>query len=94
MKKVVWFYDDNCNTNFGGVKRRGKTTFFFFGLKQEIGQNLIGIGCTANIVHSWVENAVSALQFDIEARVKICKYTIYCSCYLVARVLWVCGCGV
>lgn len=74
VEKVVGFCGDNCNTNFGGVKRRGKNNVFFK-LKQESGRNLVGIGCVAHIVHNCLQNAVDVLPVDTESLVvKIYKY--------------------
>lgn len=72
--KIVGFCGDNCNTNFGGVKRAGKTNIFHR-LKNILGREISGIECGAHIVHNCVETAVDNLPIDIEALlVKIYKY--------------------
>ncbi|GBM60523.1 hypothetical protein AVEN_260008-1 [Araneus ventricosus] len=72
--KVVGFCGDNCNTNFGGVKRAGQKNVFHR-LKNSLGREINGIGCGAHIVHNCVQTAVDSLPIDIEALlVKIYKY--------------------
>ena len=51
-QKIVAFCGDNCNTNFGGVKRKGKNNVFSY-LKEELGRNIVGVGCGAHIVHNY-----------------------------------------
>lgn len=73
-KKVVGFCGDNCNTNFGGVKRGG-TNNVFSRLKNSLGREINGIGCAAHIVHNCVQHGVDNLPIDIEALVvKIYKH--------------------
>ncbi|GBM01387.1 hypothetical protein AVEN_236209-1 [Araneus ventricosus] len=64
--KVVGFCGDNCNTNFGGVKRAGQKNIFHR-LKNSLGREINGIGCGANIVHNCMQTAVDSLPIDIEA---------------------------
>lgn len=72
--KIIGFCADNCNTNFGGVARRGKNNVYFR-LKELLKRNIIGIGCVAHIIHNCIQNAVDILPFDIEVLVvKIYKY--------------------
>lgn len=72
--KVVGFCGDNCNTNFGGVKRAGKNNVFTL-VKNELGRTINGIGCGAHIVHNAVQTAVDVLPIEVEALVvKIYKY--------------------
>lgn len=47
--KVVGISADNTNTNFGGLKRRGKENIFCK-IKSSLGRNIFGIGCNAHIV--------------------------------------------
>ncbi|XP_023231785.1 uncharacterized protein LOC111631712 [Centruroides sculpturatus] len=73
-KKVIGFCGDNCNTNFGGVKRRGENNIYSR-LKKELGRNIVGIGCGAHIVHNCLQTAVDVLPIEIEALVvKIYKF--------------------
>ncbi|GBN25688.1 hypothetical protein AVEN_74584-1 [Araneus ventricosus] len=72
--KVVGFCGDNCNTNFGDVKRAGQKNVFHR-LKNSLGREINGIGCGAHIVHNCVQTAVDSLPVDIEALLaKIYKY--------------------
>lgn len=72
--KVAAFCGDNCNTNFGGVNRRG-TNNVFTKLKEGLGVDIKGIGCSAHIVHNAIQHAVDGLPVEIEAIVvKIYKY--------------------
>lgn len=72
--KVVAFCGDNCNTNFGGVLRRGQNNVYAL-LKKELGRNIIGIGCGAHILHNTIQHDVDVLPIEIEALVvKIYKY--------------------
>ncbi|GBM04868.1 hypothetical protein AVEN_252815-1 [Araneus ventricosus] len=72
--KVVGFCRDNCNTNFGGVKREVQKSVFHR-LKNSLGREINGIGCGAHIVHNCVQTAIDSLPTYIEALlVKIDKY--------------------
>lgn len=74
LGKVISYCADNTNTNFGGVKRRGKTNVFTK-LQERVGRKLLGIGCGAHIVHNCVQHGVDQLPFDVEAIVvKIYKF--------------------
>lgn len=73
-EKLVGFAGDNCNINFGGVRRTGINNVFHK-LKTEVKHGLVGIGCTAHIAHNALDAAVDQLPFDIEAIVvKIYKH--------------------
>jgi len=73
-EKLAGFCADNCNTNFGGLKRRGQNNVFFK-LKENIGRNLIGVGCAAHIVHNCIQHAVDNLPVPVESLVvKIYKF--------------------
>ena len=73
-QKIVAYCGDNCNTNFGGVKRKGKNNVFSY-LKKELGRNIVGVGCGAHIVHNCIQTAVDVLSIEVEALVvKIYKY--------------------
>lgn len=74
VQKVVGFCGDNCNTNFGGVKRKGVNNVYVR-LKKELARNIVGIGCGAHIVHNCLQTAVDVLPIEVEALVvKIYKY--------------------
>ena len=73
-EKVVGFFADNCNTNFGGVKRRGQNNVFFK-VKEKIERDLTGIGCAAHIVHNCLQHAVDTLPVCVQSLVvKIYKF--------------------
>ena len=73
-EKVVGFCADNCNTNFGGVKRRGQNNVFFK-VKEKIERDRTGIGCAAHIVHNCLQHAVDTLPESVESLVvKIYKF--------------------
>ena len=73
-EKVVGFCADNCNTNFGGVKRKGKNNVFFKVI-EKIERDLTGIGCAAHIVHNCLQHAVDTLPVCVDSLVvKIYKY--------------------
>lgn len=63
--KVIGFAGDNCNTNFGGVKRLGQKNVFYR-LKQILGRNLVGVGCASHIIHNAFDYACEQLPFLIE----------------------------
>lgn len=72
--KIIGLCADNCNTNFGGVARKGKNNVYFR-LKEMLERKIIGIGCVAHIVHNCVQSALDILPFDIEVLIiKIYKY--------------------
>ena len=69
-QKIVAYCGDNCNTNFGGVKRN-----LFSYLKKELGRNIFGVGCGAHIVYNCIQTAVDVLPIEVESLVvKIYKY--------------------
>ena len=45
--KLIGFCADNCNSNFGGVNRKGHNNVFYK-VKDNIKRYLVGIGCTSN----------------------------------------------
>lgn len=63
--KLAGYCADNTNTNFGGRSRKGKNNVFSK-LKEELSQNVIGVGCTAHIVHNTIKTAADLLPIDIE----------------------------
>lgn len=68
--KLKGFAGDNCPTNFGGITRGGDKNVFHR-LQEEFKDQLVGIGCTAHLVHKAIENACHQFQpfFDMEATV-------------------------
>jgi len=72
--KIIAIGADNTNTNFGGVRRMGKNNVFYK-FKEKLGRNLLGIGCSAHIVHNAMEVAAYNLPVAVEAMiVKIYNY--------------------
>ena len=63
-RKVIGFCGDNCNTNFGGVKRRGQNNVYSQ-FKKFLGREIVGIGCGAHIVHNCIQTAVDVLPIDV-----------------------------
>lgn len=51
--KCIAFTADNCNTNFGGVQRKGQNNVFFR-LKNVLQKEVIGVGCPAHILHNCI----------------------------------------
>lgn len=76
--KCIAYSADNCNTNFGGVKRVGKENVYKL-LKEKSNINLIGIGCPIHIIHNDARQGLDALVFDVQSIVmKIYKhFSIY-----------------
>lgn len=68
VDKIVGFGADNCNTNFGGVHRNGQNNVFNR-LKQLLKHGLVGIGCSAHIIHNAFDAACDQLPFQLEALV-------------------------
>lgn len=65
---------DNTNTNFGGVKRHGQGNVFRK-LQKALSRPILGIGCSAHIMHNTVQTACDAMPVDVEAIVvKVYKF--------------------
>lgn len=68
-KKVVGLCGDNCNTNFGGVKRGGNNNVFVR-MKNVLGREINGIiGCGAHIAYNCIQTAVDVLPIEVEVLV-------------------------
>lgn len=66
-KKIKVFLGDNCRTNFGNSDRQNGKLNVFARLRTALGDDLIGIGCIAHILHNTPQNACSAvLPYDIQ----------------------------
>jgi hypothetical protein len=73
-EKLVCYTADNTNSNFGGVKRKGNENVFRK-VQSDLYRPILGIGCSAHIVHNSVQTACDSLPLDIEVIViKIYKY--------------------
>lgn len=69
-EKIIGFGGDNCKTNFGGVHRNGKNNVFYR-LKDELQRELVGIGCSAHIIHNGFDAACEQLPFELESLVVV-----------------------
>lgn len=74
--KIVGFCGDNCATNFGNSARGGQNNVYYR-LKQS-NPSLIGVGCSAHIVHNAIKHACLLLPVNIENIV----VTIYSHFYI------------
>ena len=57
---LIGFCADNCNTNFGGIKKRGQNNAFYK-VKNNVKRDFVGIKCTVHIVHNYLQHAVDTL---------------------------------
>lgn len=64
--KICAFAADNCNTNFGGINRKGEHNVFYR-LKQELGRDIVGVGCASHVIHNAFDSACDQLPINIEA---------------------------
>jgi hypothetical protein len=80
FEKCVAFSADNCNTNFGGINRKGNNNIYAL-LKQKTGRDIIGIGCPVHIVHNCGQHGFDALNIDLQTIV--CKIYNYFSIYTI-----------
>ncbi|CAH1163556.1 unnamed protein product [Phaedon cochleariae] len=64
----IAFSGDNCNTNFGGMNRKG-TQNVFSKLKNLVNLKLVGIGCPAHILNNCVQSGTDTLRIDIDSLV-------------------------
>jgi hypothetical protein len=64
--KIIDISADNTNTNFGGLKRKGKNNVFTK-LQEKLNTKIIGVGCAAHIIHNGVQTVVDVLPTDIQA---------------------------
>jgi hypothetical protein len=79
-KKCVGFGGDNRNTNFGG-KNRNKGNNVLTHLEKGISQHIIGVGCSAHILHNCAQHGVNCLEFEVDSIVQ--KIYNYFSIYTV-----------
>lgn len=66
LNNCIAFSGDNCNTNFGGVKRAG-TKNVFKGLSEKLKKSIVGIGCPAHILNNTVQHGCDSLPVDIDS---------------------------
>lgn len=66
-KKLIAFGGDNINTNFGGLNRKEGNNVFTH-LKNEVNENLVGIGCPGHILNNSVHHGLNRFGlYDIES---------------------------
>ena len=67
FEKCIAFTGDNCNTNFGGLRRdeEGKNVFAIL-KKMFEKRTLIGVGCPAHILNNCVHHGTERMDVDIE----------------------------
>lgn len=65
IEKIVALSADNTNTNFGGVLRRGKNNLFTH-LNGNVEYNIIGIGCSVQILNNAILSASDTLPIDLQ----------------------------
>jgi hypothetical protein len=74
LEKLVCYTADNTNSNFGGVKRKGEENVFRK-VQSDLDRPILGIGCSAHIVHNSIQTACDSLPLDLEVIViQIYKY--------------------
>ena len=67
FSKCIAFTGDNCNTNFGGIRRPEEGRNVFAKLKKSLqNESLIGVGCPAHILNNCVHHGADTLDVDIE----------------------------
>ncbi|KAL0902496.1 hypothetical protein ABMA27_000350 [Loxostege sticticalis] len=66
LSKCVAFSGDNCNTNFGGNSRAG-TKNVFYKLKGQLNPNVVGVGCSAHVLHNAIHHGCDTLPIDVES---------------------------
>ena len=62
--KCFFFTNDNCNTNFGGIRRK-KGNNVFTHLKSEV-PGLVGVGCPAHILNNCLPHGLNQMSLDLE----------------------------
>lgn len=66
-EKCIAFTGDNCNTNFGGIRRNEDGNNVFANLKRLLqNKTLIGVGCPAHILNNCVHHGADTINVDIE----------------------------
>jgi hypothetical protein len=84
--KVTGLCVDNCNINFGGVKKRDNNNVYS-PLKKEFHQGIVGVGCAAHTMYNCLQTAVDVLSIDIEILVVEILPHIHSACCTVGNLL-------
>ena len=64
-RRLFSFTGDNCNTNFGDIRRRRGNNVFTH-LKSEV-PALVGVGCPAHILNNCLHHGVNQMSLDLES---------------------------
>jgi hypothetical protein len=67
--KIIAFFGDNCNTNFGAATRKGTNNVFAKLTTSDLKMNIRGIGCAAHILLNALRTSADILPVDVEATV-------------------------
>ncbi|XP_070515361.1 protein FAM200A-like [Cardiocondyla obscurior] len=74
LSKCIAFSGDNCNTNFGGRERIGINNVFH-NLQVNLNSNIVGVDCSAHIIHNAMHRGCDLLPVDVESIIlKIYNY--------------------
>lgn len=66
-EKCIAFTGDNCNTNFGGIRRHEGGSNVYANLKRLLqNRTMIGVGCPAHILNNCVHHGADTIDLDIE----------------------------
>jgi len=65
-EKVIAFCGDNCNTNFGGLTRKGNNNVFYK-LNNSVKMNILGFGCAVHLIHNALQTSADMLPVDVES---------------------------
>lgn len=63
--KIVGISGDNTNTNFGGLKRKGKNNVFTK-VREQLERKILGLGCIAHMIHNCAHLAINSIPIDVE----------------------------
>ena len=61
-----WHSADNTNSNFGGLRRRGKNNLYTK-LQATLPHQIFGLGCVVHIIHNAAHACIGTLPLDIES---------------------------
>uniref|UniRef100_A0A914CQ90 Uncharacterized protein n=1 Tax=Acrobeloides nanus TaxID=290746 RepID=A0A914CQ90_9BILA len=65
LENLIAYCGDNANVNFGGPNRLGEKNVFRM-LKNEIGRELIGVGCGGHVIHNAACHGAYQLEVNVE----------------------------
>lgn len=67
-EKCISLTADNANVNFGGIHRQAGRNVLT-NLKNKLNKEIVGIGCSAHILHNCIQHGTDVLKIDIESLV-------------------------